>query len=67
MLRFHVADMNYLASKRRKPQNERKTSWFDWFVTGSFWLIGLAMAIGIIVMALKGFFGSDGPRLFFVG
>ena len=30
-----------------------RMSWFDWFVTGSFWLMGLAMAIGIIVMVLQ--------------
>jgi hypothetical protein len=31
----------------------KKMSWFDWFVTGSFWLMGLAMAIGIIVVVLQ--------------
>ena len=31
----------------------KKMSWFDWFVTGSFWLMGFAMAIGIIVMVLQ--------------
>jgi hypothetical protein len=33
--------------------NKKKVSWFDWFVTGSFWLMGLAMAIGVIKMVLQ--------------
>jgi hypothetical protein len=45
-----------------------KMSWFDWFVTGSFWLMGIAMAIGIIVIALEEYWrGTDLPRLFIAG
>jgi hypothetical protein len=34
------------------PTMKKKTSWFDWFVTGSFWLMGIIMAFGMIVIAL---------------
>ena len=32
---------------------KRKTSVFDWFVTVSFWLMGLALAFGMITIAMK--------------
>jgi hypothetical protein len=40
--------------KRRRPEMQKRMSWFDWFVTGSFWLMGLVMAFGIIIIALRG-------------
>ncbi len=34
-----------------------RVSWFDWFVTGSFWILGLALILGILVIALKEYWG----------
>jgi hypothetical protein len=45
-----------------------KMSWFDWFVTVSFWLMGIAMAVGVIVIALREYWErGDLPRFFFIG
>jgi len=32
---------------------KKKVSWFDWVVTGAFWLMGITMAIGMVVIAFK--------------
>ncbi|HVN25937.1 MAG TPA: hypothetical protein VMT71_18360 [Syntrophorhabdales bacterium] len=32
---------------------KKKASWFDWFVTGSFWLMGVTIVFGMIVIALR--------------
>jgi len=44
-----------------------KMSWFDWFVTGSFWLMGPALAIGMLVIALQRYWGWSDPPPLFVG
>ncbi len=40
---------------------KRKLSWFDWFVTGAFWLMGLALAISMLVIAIQQYWGQSDP------
>ncbi len=45
-----------------------KMSWFDWLVRGAFWLLGIGLAIGIIAIAVREYWGwGDPPPLPFLG